>query len=152
MSTKADTKKLDRIIQRMEKGPVTARVGYFEDSGSHPRSGLTAGDIARIQHEGSEHIPQRPWVTDGAEEARLPTERAMAAAYRKFQRGEVSLQQAIRLATRIQEIRITQVLDEAPAFYQENAESTIKNKGFDHPLLEEGWIRDKIDTKVYEGE
>ena len=148
--TKIDTAKLDKLISVVSKGGMKARVGYFEDSGTHPRSGLTAGDIARIQHEGSKYIPQRPWVTDGANEAKLPTERAMKLAYQKVQKGEITLKRAIEMAAGVQKYRITQVLDQAKSFYSNkpNAPSTVSKKGFDSPLLEIGWIRDKIDIKI----
>lgn len=148
---KFDTKRLDKLIREVSKGNKTAQVGYFEDSGVHPRSGLSAADVARIQENGSEHIPQRPWVTDGANEAHLPTQRAMKFALRKIQRGEMTVEQALRKAAEIQKFKITQVLDQAKFFYRENADSTIRTKGFNSPLLETGWIRDKIDIKIEGG-
>lgn len=149
-----DTKLLDRIIDRAEKGSVSARIGYFDDSGKHPRTKKTAGDIATINHEDapSKNIPARPWIKDGAYEGELPTNRQAAKAYEDFQAGKISLQKAIQYPARQQMFAIKAVYADSLRFYARNADSTIEWKGFDHPLHHTGWLEDKIDIKTYEGD
>lgn len=149
-----DTKLLDRIIDRAEKGSVTARVGYFDDSGKHPRTKKTAGDIATINNLGapSKNIPQRPWIKDGAFEAELNTKRQAAKAYEEFQRGKITLKQALVYPANAQKFQIQTVHLQAAKFYPANAKSTIEWKGFDSPLHHTGWLYDKIDIKVYDGD
>lgn len=147
---KIDVSGIDRLLNEGKNKEVRARVGYFEDSGVHPRSGETAADIAIINNEGStdQNIPERPFVTDGANEGILRTELELARYYEKFQRGEISLKNAILKVSKIQEESITSTLDLAPALYRANAPATIQRKGRDEPLNEFGWLRTKIDTKV----
>lgn len=154
MTKKADTKLLDRLIDRAEKGSVTARVGYFDDSGKHPRTKKTAADIATINNNGyvKANIPARPWITDGAFEGELPTHREMRKYYERFVTGELDLKESLRRAAQEQKFRILQKYDEAPAIYANNRPFTIEKKGFDMALFDTGWLQDKIDVKVYEGE
>ena len=154
MSKELDTKLLDRLIDRASKGTVTARIGYFDDSGVHPRTKKTAGDIATINNNGAPkaNIPERPFVTDGAYEGEIGTRNAMVAGYEKFQRGQTDLKTSLRKAAEVQKFRINQKLQEAPFVYKENAPYTEEKKGFNRPLLETGWLEEKIDIKVYEGD
>lgn len=154
MTKEVDTKLLDRLIDRVEKGSVTARVGYFDDSGKHPRTKKTAADIATINNNGSvkANIPARPWVTDGAFEGELPTHREMRKYYERFVTGELDLKESLRRAAQEQKFRILQKYDEAPAIYANNRPFTVEKKGFDMALFDTGWLQDKIDVKVYEGE
>lgn len=154
MMKEIDTKLLDRIIDRAEKGSVTARVGYFDDSGKHPRTKKTAADIATINHEGapSKNIPERPWIKDGASDEELPTRRQARKAYEDFQEGKISLQQAIQYPARQQMFAIKTVQANSLKLYKPNAESTVEWKGFNDPLHHTGWLYDKIDIKVYSGD
>lgn len=154
MSKECDTMLLDRLISRVEKGSVTARVGYFDDSGVHPRTKKTAADIATINNEGApdRNIPSRPWVTDGAYEAEFPTHREMRRFYERFVEGKIDLKTALLKASQEQKFRIIQKYYEAPAVYKSNSPHTIDKKGFDRALFDKGWLQDKIDVKVYEGD
>ena len=149
-----DTKLLDRLIDRAEKGSVTARIGYFDDSGNHPRTKKTAGDIATINHEGapSKNIPERPWIKDGSIEAEFTTRRQAAKAYEEFQAGKISLQKALQYPANVQKFQIQTTHLQSAKFYPANATSTIEWKGFDNPLHYQGWLYDKIDVKVYNGD
>jgi len=149
-----DTKLLDRLIDRAEKGSVTARVGYFDDSGKHPRTNKTAADIATINNLGapSKNIASRPWIKDGAMEATIRTQRQAAKAYEDFQRGKITLKQALIHPANVQKHRIQIVHLQSAKFYKANEKSTIDWKGFDNPLHHTDWLYDKIDVKTYEGD
>lgn len=149
-----DTRLLDRLIDTAERGSVSARIGYFDDSGKHPRTGKTAADIATINHDGHapSNIPARPWIKDGAFEAELPTSRQAARAYEDFQEGKVTLQQAIQHPARQQMFRIKAIHADSLRFYDANAEATVGWKGFNNPLHHTGWLYDKIDIKVHDGD
>jgi len=146
--SRLETKGLDRILRQAHKGDITARTGFFEDSGEHPRSGATAYEIASINNNGTTEIPERPFMTDGAFERELQTAKALKDNYVRFQRGTHSLRQAIKDAANHQEQGILAYIALAPMIYQDNAQSTIDRKGFNAPLHEQGWLPKQIDTKI----
>lgn len=144
-----DTKILDSLIRQTSKGDLTARAGFFEDSGEHPRSGATAYEIAAINNFGAPeaNIPERPFVTDGAAEGELKTRTIMNNGVRKVHRGQTTFKKVHREAAETQRDFILAQLILGPFVYTGNAQSTVDSKGFNAPLLETGWLQKQIDIK-----
>lgn len=149
MTLKCDTKILDSLIRQTSKGDKGAAIGYFDDSGKHPRSGATAYEIAAINNFGApeSNIPERPWVTDGAFEGELPTNASMKRGVRKIHKGASTFHKEIREAAKIQKNYISAQLVLAQFQYARNAEATIESKGFNSPMFETGWLQKQIDIK-----
>lgn len=146
---KCDTKLLDRLIRQVEGGDKTARVGFFEDSGEHPRSHMTAYEIALINNYGSvkANIPERPFVTDGAYERELVAQADLRKGVRQVHQGKKTFSQALSVAAETQKDSIAAQLQLAKFVYAGNAPSTVENKGFNAPMFESGWLYQKIDIK-----
>lgn len=145
-----DTKILDSLIRQTSKGDLTARAGFFEDSGRHPRSGATAYEVAAINNNGAPeaNIPERPFVTDGSAEGEMKTELLMNTSVRKVHKGQTTFRKVHREAAEIQRDFILAQLILGPFTYVGNAQSTIDSKGGrDTPLLETGWLQKQIDIK-----
>lgn len=144
-----DTKVLDKILREVEKGDQSARIGYFEDSGEHPRSGKTAYEIASINNYGAPEakIPARPFVTDGAYERELVSQLEMVKTIQQLHKGSGTIRQGVKKAAEVQRDSIAAQLQLARFVYDGNTESTQRNKGFDAPLFETGWLQTKIDIK-----
>lgn len=146
-----DSKILDSLIRQVSKGDQGARIGYFDDSGKHPRSKYNAYEIAAINNHGdaSLKIPKRPFVTDGAYEGEARTESILRDSIRKIHKGQLTYKKAIRVAAQSQEEFITAQLIMAPwsGMYADNAQSTIASKGTNSPLFETGWLQKQIDIK-----
>lgn len=149
MTLKCDTRILDKLIRQTSKGDKGAAIGYFDDSGKHPRSGATAYEIAAINNFGAPeaNIPERPWVTDGAFEGELPTNASMKRGVRKIHKGASTFHKEIREAAKIQKNYISAQLVLAQFQYARNAEATIESKGFNAPMFETGWLQKQIDIK-----
>jgi len=147
-----DTKLLDRLLRDVSKGDRSARVGFFEDSGEHPRSGATAYEVAAINNFGAPevNIPERPFVTDGAMEGEMKTELKLKDAIRRVHQGKTTYTKTLREAAEIQEEFILAQLILAPfsGVYPDNAEATQERKGGRNtPLFETGWLQKQIDIK-----
>ena len=145
-----DTRILDSIIRQVSKGDRGARIGFFEDSGKHPRSGEDAHTIAAINNFGApeQNIPERPFVTDGAVEVVLASRRELLKGIRELHKGHKNaLRFRLTEAADTQKFSILQKWWEAPFFYASNAESTIESKGVDRALHETDWLGDQIDIK-----
>lgn len=146
-----DTKILDSIIRDVSKGDRSARIGFFEDSGKHPRSGKDAYYIAAVNNNGAPeaNIPERPFVTDGSAEVEIVTNAILRRAIRKVHQGGTTYDRELRKAAETQRDGILAQLILAPSnsAYPRNAQSTEDSKGFNAPLFETGWLQKQIDIK-----
>jgi len=146
---KSDTKILDSLIRQTSGGDISARAGFFEDSGKHPRSGEDAYYIAAVNNNGAPeaNIPERPFVTDGAFERELLTQNILKRGVRLAHQGKRTYQKSFRDATEAQKEGILAQLLLARFVYMDNAQSTVDSKGFNAPLYETGWLQKQIDIK-----
>ena len=144
-----DTKLLDRLLRDVSKGDRSARVGFFEDSGEHPRSGATAYEVAAINNFGAPevNIPERPFVTDGAYERELLSQDILKRNVRKVHQGKQTYRKALSEAAEVQKEAILAQLQLARFVYAGNAQATIESKGFNAPMFETGWLQKQIDIK-----
>jgi hypothetical protein len=144
-----DTKILDSMIRQVSKGDRSARIGFFDDSGKHPRSGATACEIAAINNFGApeSNIPERPFVTDGAYERELLSQDILRKGVRQAHQGRKTFRKSLTEAAEAQKESIGAQLQLARFVYQGNAQSTVDSKGFNAPLFETGWLQKQIDIK-----
>lgn len=153
---KSDFTRLDALLEAATSPEPVAKVGYFDDGSVHPRSKKSAPYIASINNNGGSVvegdnevvIPSRPFLRDGANEAEIPVTDEMVRAYERFQAGKETLVEALEDAGEVLLYYINNTLDEAPSRYVGNAPFTIKQKGFDRPLYETGWLRDQTTIKI----
>lgn len=145
----SDMKILNSLVRQVFNGDKTAKVGFFEDSGPHPRSGANAYEIAAINNHGDTRlrIPARPFVTDGANERVMQTLTDLKKGVRKVHLGTSTFSKELRKGAVTQRDAILSQLLIAPFQYVRNAESTIENKGFNAPMRETGWLTKQIDIK-----
>ena len=144
-----DTKILDGLIRDVSKGDRSARIGFFDDSGKHPRSGATAYEVAAINNFGAPeaNIPERPFVTDGAYERELLSQDILKKGVRQVHLGKRTFKKSLSEAAEAQKESILAQLQIARFVYQPNAQTTVDSKGFNAPLFETGWLQKQIDIK-----
>lgn len=122
------------------------RVGVLSSAGAHP-SGATMAEIAAFQEFGTRSIPARPFLRTTLEENLAKYQRLAGRELSKaLQPGGRTVKQVVnRLGLKIvADIQKKIVAIRTPP----NAPSTIRQKGFDNPLIETGRLRQSINFEV----
>jgi hypothetical protein len=126
----------------------TVDVGVPAGAGKHPNSELTVAEIAAVNHEGTDKIPARKFISaplDGrTKEVRQLTER-VAAAILQGKPADPLLNAYGQWAVN----RVVRFINERK--YAANAESTKRRKGSDLPLVDDGILKASITYALVEG-
>lgn len=117
--------------------------GLFEDAGEH--DGIHLAQIGFYNEYGTDTAPPRPWLSGGAEHVER---KAMAEIVRIVQNCE-----NIPYGRRLMRKLAKQIADGIRVYakfgpFVGNAPSTIRQKGFDWPLIETGDMVAAIDGRV----
>lgn len=129
---------LDEINKYKTDNFVT--VGVHDDKNERPDpkspNNATIGYLLQFGVE-SKNIPPRPWLDTGVESG--------ANDYNTALKGS-NLNDAIENIGKIAEAHVKQYMNDLKS--PPNAQRTIKNKGFDDPLIHHGILRDSVGYKV----
>lgn len=158
--TKSDTSELDALVKDISVGrDKRGIVGFADDPGNtHPRSGATAATVAATVNDGNEEgaapeKPARPFFDDALNEAELELKAKSEKLLARIIAGDgMTLTNALKELNGIQADYIKTTLDQAPARYEANEETTVKRKGFNRALYETGWLRNQIASAIVKGE
>lgn len=135
---------LDEIAQKVSNAAVV-QVGFLENA-RYP-DGTSVAMVAAIQEYGapSRNIPPRPFFRNmiAAESAHWPADVAKLLKAHDFDA-------AAALGDMGQEISAELQLSINEFTSPGNAPSTIERKGFDHPLIDTGLMRDSVNYRVKE--
>jgi len=121
-------------------------VGIHEDAGYNPETGIPILDYAIANHFGTENIPERPFVDLAADENR-GWQTQIDKAIGNFLDKNVTLESEAHKVGAIA-VKDMQNLIENKRVPPPNSPSTIKKKGFDHPLYETGSMFEAIAYKI----
>lgn len=136
-------RKIMRNLREMGRAPVEVFVGVRAESGAELVT------IAAVNEFGSSdgHVPERSYLRSTVDENRAKYLKALTAATGKgIDKGRATM---ARELGKVGQVAVGDVqrkirdIDTPP-----NAPSTIRQKGFDNPLIETGRLRQSIDFKV----
>lgn len=110
------------------------------------RDGAPLVEIATWNHFGTEHIPERPFLTATIRFNKSQIKRRIATSIRLVTSGKATAKKAQIM---LGEYVVGLVQDEIAAWVDPpNAESTVKAKGFNNPLIQTGTLRRSITFEV----
>lgn len=124
------------------------KIGVQSDAGRDPDSGVSLVDIAIINEYGTDTIPARPAMRDFFEKNRDTIGRAMDAAAAHVQDGRMSpgvaLGQLGELVAGGQKAHV----QASKSWATPNAPATVRRKGSDTPLIDDGVLVNAIRAQV----
>lgn len=131
-------------LEQLAKTEIT--IGWQGASGAaeHPGSAEPVGTIAAWHELGTDKMPARPSLTLAMDGAIEEFNAAVGRALSDLIDGRLDPD---AVAERIGELgveRVRAMIDDSPAWADPLAESTIKRKGHDHPLIETGTLHDSV--------
>lgn len=135
----------DALKQELKKlqSSEYALVGIQEGAGmAEQGSDITMAQLGAIMQYGNDNIPARPWLDKGAETG---TREYLETIQEGIEDGLTSKQimnQVGAIATGYVQEYITDLR------YPPNAESTIRQKGSDNPLIDTGAMRNSVTYQV----
>jgi hypothetical protein len=132
---KADAMQMDGLL---------IEAGLFENAGEH--DGTPLAQIGFWQEFGTKNIPARAWLSEGAayvERAALKDIEKIVNQMGRFPKDPKLM--LVPLAKAVAEGIRTYAINN---HWTPNAASTIKQKGFDWPLVQTGAMIDAIDGRV----
>lgn len=124
-------------------------VGVFGNKNETYDNGVTTTDVGTWAEYGTKHAPARPWLSGWLDENWELVIFRLRMEMSRVVRGQQTKTQALtRVGQRIRDGIRDRILAKIPP---PNAESTIRKKGFDHPLLETGRFLEAITYRVVLG-
>lgn len=140
--TKSSSKGLDDYVRQVNAlDGHGVKVGIQSDAGTH--EGTSILDIAIYNEFGTETIPARPFIRDFAEKNARVLGAAMDRIATKIERGatvDAGLAQLGEFAQQNQQAHVRA----SKSWAVPNASSTIKRKGSDVPLIDDGVLVNAI--------
>ena len=114
------------------------KVGIQADAGKDPDTGADLLDIAIYNEFGTEHIPARPFVRDFAEKNGEALGKAMDRMAGAVQDGRMGVDTALDQLGTFAEKHQKEHVQQSKKWAKPNAPSTVKKKGSDVPLIDQG--------------
>ncbi|WP_258129236.1 hypothetical protein [Achromobacter anxifer] len=139
MSVKSIDKGLDEHVRlaRAINGRGV-KVGIQAGAGKDPQSGADLLDIAIHNEFGTEHIPARPFVRDFAEKNGDVLGQAMDRMAAAVQDGNMPVDAALDQLGTFAEKHQKAHVQQSKKWAEPNAPATVKKKGSDVPLIDDG--------------
>lgn len=139
MSVKSIDKGLDEHVRlaRAINGRGV-KVGIQAGAGKDPQSGADLLDIAIHNEFGTEHIPARPFVRDFAEKNGDVLGQAMDRMAAAVQDGNMPVDAALDQLGTFAEKHQKAHVQQSKKWAEPNAPATVKKKGSDVPLFDDG--------------
>lgn len=122
-------------------GPGRVKVGIPEGSGAYP-DGTTVAEVAAYNHDGTDTIPARPFLSVPLDGRRSPVRAIMARVSKAVLAGKLTTDQGLRLLGQWGRDEVIRAIN--AGFPPENAERTIARKGSSTPLVDTGQLKGSI--------
>ncbi|WVH13983.1 hypothetical protein CASP1_00062 [Alcaligenes phage CASP1] len=135
----------DALKQELSKlqGAQVALVGIHEAAGMHESGDLTVAAVGAYNHFGvPDKIPARPWLDVGVDTGTKEYLETIEEGIAEGLDSKQILEQVGALAVGYTQQFITDLRDPP------NADSTIKKKGSDNPLIDTGNLRQSVTYSV----
>lgn len=130
-------KNLNKLKEKYKS--VTVQVGFLENA-TYP-DGTSVASIAAAQEYGTSKIPSRPFFRNAIADNRKDWKKKYAALLKKNEFDVATKQLAEMIVGDIKH-SIT-ILEDPPL-----SESTIKQKGFDKPLIDTAHMLNSVDYRI----
>lgn len=114
------------------------KFGIQDDAGADPQSGTDLLDIAIYNEFGTETIPARPFMRDFAEKNNKVLGQAMDRMALAVQDGRLGVENALDQLGTFAEKHQKAHVQQSKQWAKPNAPSTVKKKGSDVPLIDDG--------------
>lgn len=126
-------------IEELKK--LQVRVGF--QRGKTEDNGTDLVDVAVWNEVGLENIPARPFMRQSADGNKNVIEKMCKAQLQKVAQGETA-EQALNAIGDTQKGLIQDTIAKSKSWAEANAESTIKKKGSDVPLIDESRLLQSV--------
>jgi len=152
---KGDFTKLDNLVKNLSK-KIYVDIGVLSETNETVEGGKTIAGIGALHEFGTDKagrgdggtIPERSFIRMPLETGQNDIEKAIEPKIKKFI-TEKNIEGLFELIGIAGEARIQEAFDTAGfGEWEPNAESTIKAKGSDSPLIDDGTLRKSITSKV----
>lgn len=139
MATKAIDRGLEqhaRLARALNGRGV--KFGIQADAGKDPETGADLLDIAVYNEYGTETVPARPFMRDFAEKNGKALGQAMDRMAAAVQGGQLALDAALDQLGTFAEKHQKAHVQQSKKWAKPNAPATVKKKGSDVPLIDQG--------------
>lgn len=130
-------------IEELKK--LQVRVGF--QRGKTEDDGTDLVDVAVWNEVGTENIPARPFMRQSADGNKNAIEKMCKAQLQKVAQGETA-EQALNAIGVTQKDLIQDTITKSKSWAEANAESTIKKKGSDVPLIDESHLLQSVNYVI----
>lgn len=139
------TRNLEKLVEKMERlVKEHVETGVFIEQGEHPNAEMSYVDLARMHEEGDGNFPPRtvrPLVLHTMKER--PFVDKVGHHLKKYLLADYDINYALnRVGQDMSQIGKSFFGNVSNPWMTSNAPSTIEMKGFNAPLVEEGYLRD----------
>ncbi len=135
-----------RQIDFVKRNKPFVKIGIQSDAGNHPSSKagdiVTVVSIATFNEFGTSKIPERSFIRSTMDEEKAGLIRKTRALFFQMASGRMTTKRALSILGQLITAKIKRkitVLKKPP-----NAPITIKRKGSSNPLIDTGFMRQKI--------
>ncbi|QDJ52811.1 hypothetical protein [Bordetella hinzii] len=137
------TKAIDRGLQQHARlaralNGRGVKFGIQADAGKDPETGADLLDIAVYNEYGTETVPARPFMRDFAEKNGKALGQAMDRMAAAVQGGQLALDAALDQLGTFAEKHQKAHVQQSKKWAKPNAPATVKKKGSDVPLIDQG--------------
>lgn len=150
-----DFSKLEKLIENLE-GDYYVDIGILGENNKSVEGGLTLAGIGAVHEFGTDRagrgnktvIPERSFIRMPLETGQTDIENAVEPKLQKLL-ADGDIEGIFKLIGIAGEARIQEAFETAGfGEWDPNAESTIRQKGSDSPLIDQGPLRQSITSKV----
>lgn len=131
-------------IEELKK--LQVRVG-IQAGAAQSDEGVDLLDIAVWNEVGTDTIPARPFMRQSADGNKAAIEKMCKAQLQKVAQGETA-EQALNAIGVTQKELIRDTITKSKSWAEANAESTIKKKGSDVPLIDESHLLQSVNYVI----
>jgi hypothetical protein len=137
-------KKFFKEIAELKK--LQVRVGYQQGK-EQSDEGVDMVDIAMFNEVGTARSPERPIIRNSVDGNKQTIEKFCKAQIQKIARGGTA-EQVLNAIGSMQKGLIQDTIGKSPSWAKPNADSTIKRKKSDVPLIDTGKMRQSVDYVI----
>ena len=125
---------------------LQVRVG-FQQGKAQSDEGVDMADIATFNEVGTAHSPARPFMRQSVDSNTSAINAVCRAQIQKVARGGTA-EQALNAIGEMQKVFIQDTITRSKEWAEPNAESTIKKKGSDVPLVDKSQMLQSVEHVI----
>ncbi len=133
-------RELDRL------GKMIVKVGFQHGLASEEKTGADICDVAAFNELGTEHIPSRPFLRNSIDENENMIRAFLQSQVVDIIKNGKTAEQALKEIGVFQKSLVQDMIEEG--YFEPNAESTVRRKGSDHPLIDTGTMKNSVEFVI----